>query len=59
MSWKNVTYDNLDLLDLSQESTKTGILFIINLILMVCLMFYIVGILVITAIVQYAGDEVD
>ena len=59
MSWKNVTYDNLDLLDLSQESTKTGVLFIINLILMVCLMFYIVGILVITAIVQYAGDEVD
>ena len=59
MSWKNVTYDDLDLLDLNQESTKTGALFIINLVLMVCLMFYIVGILVITAIVQYAGDEVD
>ena len=59
MSWKNVTYDDLDLLDLNQESTKTGVLFIINLVLMVCLMFYIVGILVITAIVQYAGDEVD
>ena len=59
MSWKNITYDDLDLLDLNQESTKTGVLFIINLVLMVCLMFYIVGILVITAIVQYAGDEVD
>lgn len=54
-----MTYEDLDLLDLNQESSKTGGLFVINLIMMVLALFIFVGICAITAIVTYAGDEID
>ncbi len=54
-----MTYEDLDLLDLNQESSKTGGLFVINLIMMVLALFIFVGICAITAIVSYAGDEID
>lgn len=58
-SWRAVTYQDLELLDLSQESTKTAGLFLINLILMIVMLFMLVGIFAITMIVYFAGDEVD
>ena len=54
-----MTYDDLDLLDLNQESPKTASLFICNLVLMVLMLFVFVGILAITAIVSYAAEEVE
>ena len=59
VDWRYVTYEDLDLLDLNQESSKTGGLFVINLIMMVLALFIFVGICAITAIVTYAGDEID
>lgn len=59
MTWKYVTYEDLDLLDLNQESNKTATLFVFNLILMILLLFCLVGILAITMIVSYAHDEVE
>ncbi len=54
-----MTFEDLELLDLSQESSKTSILFIANLLVMIFQLFILVGVLAITAIVSYAGDEVD
>ena len=59
VTWKYVTYEDLDLLDLNQESTKTATLFVFNLVLMILLLFCLVGTLAIKMIVSYAYDEVD
>ena len=59
VSWKYVTYEDLELLDLNQESSQTSMLFVCNLLLMILLLFILIGILVITIVVSYAGDEVD
>lgn len=59
INWKFVRYEDLDLLDLNQESSRTATLFIINLILFIMLLFLLLGILAITLIVQYASDEVE
>ena len=54
-----MTAEDLELLDLSKESSMTSILFICNLLLMILMLFILVGVLVITAVVSYAGDEVE
>lgn len=59
VTWKYVTYEDLDLLDLNQESSKTATLFVFNLVLMIMLLFCLVGIFAITMIVSYAYDEVE
>lgn len=59
ISWKYVSYDDLDLLDLGQESNRTATLFIISLVLMILLLFFIVTVCAITVIVHYAGDEME
>ena len=59
ISWKYVTAEDLELLDLGQESSKTSILFICNLLMMILMLFILVGVLVITAVVSYAGDEME
>lgn len=59
ISWKYVSYDDLDLLDLGQESNRTATLFIISLVLMILLLFFLVTVCAITVIVHYAGDEME
>ena len=59
VNWQYVTYEELDLLDLNQESSKTATLFVVNLILMILLLFLLIGIFAITFIVSYAYDEVE
>ena len=54
-----MTAEDLELLDLGQESSKTSILFICNLLMMILMLFILVGVLVITAVVSYAGDEME
>ena len=54
-----MTYEDLDLLDLGQESSRTATLFVVNLILMILLLFLLIGIFAITCIVSYAYDEVE
>ena len=59
VTWKNVSYEDLDPLEFSYETNKTAMLFLVNLVLMIILLFFIFGILAITAIVSYASDEVE
>lgn len=59
ISWKYVTYEDLDLLDLGQESNRTAMLFVISLILMIILLFVLISVIAITAIVSYLSDEVE
>jgi len=59
ISWKYVSYDDLDLLNLDQESNRTATLFIISLVLMILLLFVIISVIAITGIVHYASDEIE
>ena len=59
ISWKYVTYEDLDLLDLGQESNRTASLFVCSLILMIILLFVLISVVAITAIVSYASEEVE
>ena len=59
VSWKYVTFEDLDLIDLSQESNRTALLFVINLVLMILSLFFLISVFAITAIVTYASEEVD
>ena len=54
-----MSYDDLDLLDLDQESNRTATLFIVSLVLMILLLFVIITVCAITAIVHLAGDEME
>jgi len=59
VNWSKVSYDELDLLDLGQESNRTAVLFVTNLVLMILLLFVLITIFVVTGIVYYAPEEVD
>ena len=55
----HLKYRDIKHVDWSQESRRTAFLFIFNIAAMIALLFILFGILVISAIVLYADEEID